>query len=92
MDVVSHVPALFLSIQEVRMDNVKETWNSTTTAKRIGLPSGKALDVARHRQSIDLPFIRVGKRIRYDPETVEKWLKQKTVIPTVMTTRRRRRS
>jgi hypothetical protein len=70
------------------MNTVKETWNSATAAKRIGLPSGKALDVARYRNSIDLPFIRVGKRIRYDPETVEAWLKQKTVVPV---TKRHRR-
>jgi hypothetical protein len=61
--------------------DIRPLWDTRQTAKRIGFPSGKALDIARLRGSIDLPHIKIGKRVKYEPETVEQWLRDKTVIP-----------
>jgi len=48
----------------------------------IGRGDGAALEVARHRKSIDIPYIRVGKRrIRYRLSDVQAWLEKNTVRP-----------
>lgn len=48
----------------------------------IGRGDGKALEVARCRKAIDIPFIRIGKkRIRYRRSDVEAWLAKHTVTP-----------
>jgi hypothetical protein len=60
---------------------IKTLWDTRQTARAIGLPSGKALDISRHRKTIDLPYIKFGKRIKYDPEIVAQWLRDHTVIP-----------
>jgi hypothetical protein len=77
---------------------IRILWNDAQAAERLGIASGKALAVARSRRAIDVPFIRIGKRVRYDPAAIEKWLAEHTVNPVqanqdapVPRARRRRR-
>jgi transposase InsO family protein len=51
---------------------------------QVGSGDGAALGVARCRKSIDIPYIRVGKkRIRYRLSDVQRWLEENTVRPTL---------
>jgi hypothetical protein len=47
----------------------------------IGSGTGAALDIARHRKRINIPYIRVGHKIRYRRSAVEQWLEARTVTP-----------
>jgi hypothetical protein len=60
---------------------IKTSWNTAQCAQRIGSSRG-ALEVGRMRGTIDIPYIRMGKKkIVYDPEVVEQWLRDHTVVP-----------
>jgi hypothetical protein len=63
----------------------KRLWKSGHVEKLLGMGngSGKTLDSARNRGLLDIPFIRIGKRIRFDPDAVRKWLAEHTITPAV---------
>lgn len=50
------------------------------TAERLGM-SVDALTVLRHRGG-GPAYIKFGRRIRYQPEDVEQWIKAQKVVPT----------
>lgn len=48
---------------------------------RIGNGNGKSIAIARHRGTLSIPFIRIGRRIRYKRSAVLDWLEAHTVTP-----------
>ena len=47
-------------------------------ADYLGLQK-QTLDKWRSQQSVDLPFVRLGNRVRYRKEALDKWLREKEI-------------
>ncbi len=47
-------------------------------AERLGVPPSWPLEAARARR---IPFVKLGKYVRFDPEAVEAWLQEQEVKP-----------
>jgi len=56
-----------------------QLWDEQRTADETGIPVG-TLRQDRHRGT-GLPYVRLGRRIRYRPTDVAAWLDAHTVMP-----------
>jgi hypothetical protein len=56
----------------------RELLDEKQAAIRLGVKEG-TLQVWRCKKRYDLPFIRIGRTIRYDAAEIEKFLKRNTV-------------
>ncbi len=54
-------------------------WDTETTAKFIG-KSSKSLEADRLK-GVGIPYIRLGRAVRYDPAVVRAYLTKKTIVP-----------
>lgn len=50
-------------------------------AERLGI-SEAALAIWRSTGRVRLPFVRIGRAVRYRPSDIEEWLARQTVNPT----------
>lgn len=61
-------------------DDSSRYWTTEKTAQYLGLEP-HTLNVWRSARRYGLPFVRVGRLIRYDARAVERWLQARTVNP-----------
>jgi hypothetical protein len=57
-------------------------WDTETTAKFIA-KSPKSLEADRVK-NVGLPYIRLGRAVRYDPSIVRAYIARKTITPSDM--------
>ena len=56
----------------------RELLTQSEAAERLGLTNPGTLAVWRSTQRYDLPYIRVGRSIRYDAKAIEEFLSRNT--------------
>jgi hypothetical protein len=55
-----------------------ELWSTETLAEHLSV-SASLIEKARCTGSLDIPFIRIGRVVRYPASSVSEWISQKLV-------------
>jgi excisionase family DNA binding protein len=54
--------------------NSKKLWNIDKVAEHLDVPKGWIYQRTRDRSPSTIPFYKVGKYLRFDPDEVQAWL------------------
>ena len=64
--------------QEETAEFLVRLWTPEETAKYLGLSSAEVLAIWRCTKKYNLPYVHVGGKIMYDPDSVRKWVASRT--------------
>lgn len=62
------------------MENLEKLLTETEAAELLGLSPG-SLKQDRHRRVIGLPYLKVGRLVRYSPADLRAWLAARRRVP-----------
>ena len=64
------------------LSNVSQWWDTGKTASFLMISKSK-LDHGRATGEIKIPFVKIGRRVLYNPRTVVAWLEKNESFKTV---------